>query len=289
MEVTGGTALVIGGTGKTGRALVRMLAEGGVPARAATRHPGAGPADGVETAEFDWGRPETHDGALEGVDRVYLIAPEGVLDPAGQVTPFVEKAVGVGVRRIVQLSAMGVENNEEIGLRKVERAVMNSGAEWTILRPNWFMQNFSESFFLPPILSDGELLAPAGDAAVSFIDTRDIAAVAAAALVEDGHAGAEYTLTGQQALTFGEVAGAIGGASGREVRYADVEPERMREVITGQGIPDDYADLLLGLFEGIRAGWNAHTSDAVERVLGRPPIDFSDYARDHADAWRAAA
>jgi len=292
MEEIGGKVLVIGGTGKTGRVLVRLLAGEGVPVRVAARRPKV-PAGGAiesraEATAFDWARPETHDTALEGVERVYLVAPALVVDPSDRVVPFVEKAVEAGVRRIVQLSAMGVDASEEIGLRKVERAVMGSGAEWTILRPNWFMQNFSESFFLPPILERGELLAPAGDAAVGFIDTRDIAAVAAAALTGEGHAGAEYTLTGGRALTFAETADAIGEASGREVRYVDVTPERMRRSIVETGIPEPYADLLLGLFEVIRAGWSAAVTDTVERVLGRPPIDFADYARDHADAWRGA-
>ena len=287
METTVGTVLVIGGTGKTGRALVRLLAERGVPVRAASRHPGAD-TDGVRPVEFDWARPETYGAALEGAGGVYLIPPAGAVDPSAEVAPFLEAAVGAGVRRIVQLSAMGVEASEEIGLRKVERAVMGSGLEWTILRPNWFMQNFSESFFLPPILERGELLAPAGDAAVSFIDSRDIAAVAAAALTEEGHASAEYTLTGGHALTFGEVADAIGETAGREVRYLDVTPEEMRRVIVETGIPEDYVGMLLDLFEGIRAGWVAPVSDAVERVLGRSPISFAEYARDHADAWRGS-
>lgn len=289
MEKTNGKVLVIGGTGKTGRELVRLLAEGGVSVRAASRHPGK-PAGGAgEAVEFDWARPETHAGALEGVERIYLVPPALVVDASGQVTPFLRGAVDGGVRRIVQLSALGVDAApEEVGLRKIELSVMGSGAEWTILRPNWFMQNFSESFFLPPILERGELPAPVGDAAVSFIDTRDIAAVAAAALVEDGHDGEGYALTGGRALTFGEVADTIGAAAGRRVRYVDVAPEEMRRAMVEGGMPGDYAGMMMGLFEGMRAGWNAPVDDSVERVLGRQPTPFADYTRDNVDAWRPA-
>ena len=290
MEKTDGRVLVTGGTGKTGRELVRQLVEGGVPVRAASRHP-VKPLGGLaEAAEFDWARPETHAAVLEGVGSLYVVPPAFVADASGQVIPFLRRAVEGGVRRIVHLSAMGVEAApEDLGLRKIERAVMGSGVEWTILRPNWFMQNFSESFFLPAILERGELLAPTGDAAVSFIDARDIAAVAAAALLEEGHDGAGYALTGGLALTFDEAAGVIGGATGREVRHVDVTPEVMRRVMVDWRIPGDYADIMMGLFGGIRAGWSAVVDDAVERVLGRPPISFAEYARDNADAWRPAA
>ena len=290
MEQASGTVLVLGGTGKTGRRLVRLLADAGVPVRAASRRPGAS-GGGVEGVKFDWSRPETYGPALSGVEGVYLVPAESVADPSEQVGAFVGEAADSGVRRIVDLSALGVDAaGEGVGLRKVERAVMDGGVEWTILRPNWFMQNLTESFLLPPILQSGQVVAPAADGAVSFIDARDIAAVAAAALTEDGrHAGAEYPLTGGRALTFAGVADAVGRASGRDVRYVEVEPEQMREGMVEAGTPEKYADMMLGLFAGIRAGWNAPVADAVERVLGRPPIDFDDFARENAAAWRAAS
>jgi len=289
VEKTNGRVLVIGGTGKTGRDLVRLLVEGGVPVRAASRHPVKGAGDMAEAVEFDWARPETHAPVLEGVGSLYVVPPALVVDASGQVVPFLQRAVDGGVRRIVHLSVMGVDAaSEELGLRKIERAVMGSGVEWTILRPNWFMQNFSESFFLPNIVERGELLAPTGDAAVSFIDARDIAAVAAAALVEEGHDGVGYALTGGRALTFGDAAGVIGEAAGREVHHVDVAPEAMRRVMVEEGMPGDYADMMMGLFGGIRAGRTAAVDGSVERVLGRPPISFADYVRNNADAWRPA-
>ena len=280
--------LVTGGTGKTGRTLVRLLAEAGVPVRVASRNPGA-VWDGVEPVRFDWEQPETHDAALAGVDRLYLVAPALAADPSGQVTPFLQKVVGAGVRRIVQLSAMGADASEETGHRKVERVVMASGAEYTILRPNWFMQNFSETFFLPQIRERAGILAPAGDAAVSFIDTRDIAAVAATALTGDSrHAGAEYMLTGGRALTFADVAATIGEAVGRQIRYVEVSPEQLRGDLIESGITEDYADPLVGLFEVVRADWSASTTNTVESVLGRPPIDFAAFARENAHIWHPA-
>lgn len=157
--------------------------------------------------------------------------------------------------------------------------------EWRILRPNWFMQNFSESFFLPPILARGELPAPTGDARVSFIDSRDIAAVAVAALTGEGHAGQGYPLTGPESLTFAEVAQILSAASGRDIRHADVAPQQMAEIITGIGIPGDYAQILLGLFEGIRAGYSAPVTDVVPTITGRPAIPLAEYAKENAQVW----
>ena len=143
------------------------------------------------------------------------------------------------------------------------------------------MQNFSESFFLPPIQARGELPAPTGDAQVSFIDAHDIAAVAVAALTNAGHAGQGYPLTGPAPLTFAEVADTLSAASGREIRHVDVTPQE----ITGIGIPEEYAQILLALFEGIRAGYNAPVTDVVPTVTGRPAISLAEYAKENAQAW----
>ena len=166
-----GTVLVIGATGKTGRSVVSMLAERGETLRAVSRNPGRA-SETVPTAVFDWTRPQTWEAALADADRVYLVQPAGVADATGPVGSFVRQATDGGVRRIVLLSALGVDAAPDgVPLKTVERLVQDSGVEWTILRPNWFMQNFSESFFLPPILDRGELPAPTGDARVSFIDS----------------------------------------------------------------------------------------------------------------------
>jgi uncharacterized protein YbjT (DUF2867 family) len=284
---TGGrTVLTTGATGKTGRHVTALLRERGLDVRAASRHPD--PHDSAAVA-FDWARPESYDPALAGVDRVYLVQPSGVTDASSQVTAFLERASAAGVRGVVLLSALGVDAApDEVGFRKVERAVMASGLEWTILRPNWFMQNFSTTFWLATIAQRGEIPAPAGDAVVSFIDARDIAAVAATALAEPGHEGAEYALTGAEALSFGAVADAISDASGQRVRHVEVTDDDMREVIKVEGLPADYAEGVLALFQGIRAGWNAGVTDAVATVTGRAPLSFGEYAKDHAEAWRAA-
>lgn len=280
--------LVLGATGKTGRHLVPDLVQRGMAVRAASRHPGRAAA-GVTAVPFDWDDPGTWSAALQGVDRVYLVGPALQADPTAPIASFLRRAADTGVTRVVHLSAWGVDQSES-PLREVERVVEGSGLEWTILRPNWFAQNFSESFFLGGILDRGVVLAPSGGAAVSFVDTRDIAAVAAEALTAPGHAGQGYTLSGRYAVTFIEVAEILSGVTGRTIRHENASLETFSAYAVGQRIPAAYAGVLTGLFEHvIRPGFAAPVTPVVEAVTGRPAYSFADYAASAADVWRARA
>jgi uncharacterized protein YbjT (DUF2867 family) len=277
-----GVILVTGASGKTARHLLPLLTERGAAVRAAHRQ---AQATGVR---FDWEDPGTWDAALAGVDRLYLVQPAGNPQPDRHVLPFAERAAAAGVRRTVLLSAMGVEQAPpETGMRRVELALPDLLPEVTILRPNWFMQNFSEGFQAQAIVEHGVIADPAGDGAVSFVDARDIAAVAAAALLEDGHAGAAYPLTGPEALTFPEVAERISKAADHEVRYEPADEATFRNVLLQAGLQPGYADALLGLYGAIRAGYAAAVTDTVEQVTGRPARSFGQYAEDAAERWRS--
>jgi uncharacterized protein YbjT (DUF2867 family) len=275
------TVLVLGATGKTGRRLVPLLAGRGVPVRAASRHP-APAAPGVEPVAFDWSDPSGHDAALAGTGAVYLVAPALVTDATAQVLPLLDR---IGDRRVVLLSAWGVDAaGEEVPMRRVELAVEALGG--TVLRPNWFAENFSESFFAPGIAERGEIAGPAADGRVSFVSAVDIAAVAAEALTGDGHRGRGYAISGPEALSFDDVAVRIAKAAGRPVRYVAQEPAAARAGLLAAGLPADYAELLLGLYANIRAGYNATVTGDVEAVTGRPPVAFAEYAESAAAAWR---
>ncbi|MGW6913929.1 SDR family oxidoreductase, partial [Kitasatospora sp. NPDC054939] len=170
--------LVTGATGKSGRRVVSQLRAKGLPVRAAARN-------GEHI--FDWTDSGTWDAALEGVRSIYVVQ----LDGTKLVRPFIERAVQQGVRRIVLASGRGIDNPDYAkdssgvfeGIVDSEAAVRESGLEWTISRPGWFAQNFSEGFFADAVRA-GELRLPAGDGAASFVDAEDIAAVVVAALTE---------------------------------------------------------------------------------------------------------
>jgi uncharacterized protein YbjT (DUF2867 family) len=263
------TTLVLGGTGKTGRRVARRLSARGLPVRIGSRS-GEPP--------FDWEDRTTWAPALRDVESVYLsyhpdLAAPGAAETIGR---FAELAVASGVRRIVLLSGRGEEQAQVS-----ERTVQRSGTEWTILRSSWFSQNFSEDYLLEPVLS-GEIALPADDVAEPFIDVEDIADVAVAALTEDGHAGQLYELSGPRLLTFAEAAEEIAKASGRQVRYVPISPERYMAGMIRDGMPADYAAFLTELFTRVLDGRNAHLTDGVQRAVGRRPRDFTDFARDAA-------
>lgn len=265
-----GTTLVLGGTGKTGRRVAGRLEARGMPVRIGSR---------AGEPAFDWEDRATWEPALRGVGAVYVTYQPDLAAPgaADAVRAFVDLAVGGGVGRLVLLSGRG---EEEEALRG-ERAVRESGAGWTILRSSFFAQNFSERFFLEPVLG-GELALPAGDVAEPFVDADDVADVAVAALTEEGHAGELYELTGPRLLTFAEAVGEISRASGREVRYAPISAKEFASALDASGMPPGMVGLLTHLFAEVLDGRNARLADGVRRALGREPRDFADYARETA-------
>jgi uncharacterized protein YbjT (DUF2867 family) len=257
--------LVLGGTGKTGRRVADRLTARGTRVRIGSRS--ARPA-------FDWGDESTWSTALEDARAAYVVySPDLAIPGAAEaVGRFAQRAVEHGVERLVLLSGRGEE-----GARRAERAVQESGANWTIVRASWFCQNFSEDYLVEPVLT-GEIVLPAGDVAEPFVDADDIADVAVAALTDGRHAFHVYELTGPRLLTFADTAVEISRASGRDVRYVPVTSAEYAAGAVAQGAPAELVDMLTGLFAEVLDGRNAYVAHGVECALGRPPRDFADYA-----------
>ncbi|MFD7505320.1 NmrA family transcriptional regulator [Streptomyces sp. NPDC059850] len=269
MTTTENTTLVLGGTGKTGRRIAERLTAAGRPVRIGSR---------TGEPPFDWEDRTTWAPALRGTGAAYLAYYPDIADPGAAATlrDFAEQAVRGGTRRLVLLSARGMD-----ATLPAERAVAVDGAEWTVLRASWFFQNFSEGILRDGVLG-GEIVFPAGDVEEPFIDADDIADVAVAALTGDGHAGRIHDLTGPRLLTFAEAAGEIARASGREVRYTPVSVEEYGTMLSGYGLSDDLVAFLAELFGALLDGRNAQLTDGVQRALGRPPRDIADFAREAA-------
>ncbi|HEY8987157.1 MAG TPA: NAD(P)H-binding protein [Streptomyces sp.] len=274
--------LITGGTGKVGGRAVSQLRAKGAPVRVGSRS---------SDPRFDWTAQGTWDAALEGVKKVFVVPQDGEL----LTRPFVQHAKERGVERVVLLSGRGTDvpgyasEDSIAGKTHIdgEDAVRNCGLEWTIVRPAWFAQNFSEGFFRDAVMA-GELRLPAGDGAASFVDAEDIAAVAVAALTEDKHVGKTYELSGPSALTIGEALALISEAVGRAVRYVPLSPEDFVAELIAEGWPqadaEDYADSV----GPIRRDMDSHLSDGVQAALGRPPRSFTQFVSDAAaaGAWR---
>jgi uncharacterized protein YbjT (DUF2867 family) len=272
MNTQPNTILVLGGTGKTGRRVVERLRSRDLPVRVGSR---------AGTPPFDWEDATTWAPALDGVASVYLsyspdLAVPGAVDV---VRAFTELAVRSGARRIVLLSGRG-----EPEVERAEQAVRDAGAELTVLRATWFMQNFSEDYMLDHVLS-GEIRLPGGDVPTPFLDIDDLADVAVAALTDDRHIGRLYELTGPHSLTFADTAAIIASASGRRVRYVPVSLEQHAAELREHGVPEDVVELLTYLFDEVVDARNAGTTDGVREVLGREPRDFASYAAAAAGAW----
>ncbi len=266
--------LVTGGTGKTGGRVAAALTRAGVPVRIGSRSGGT---------HFDWEDRDTWAPALRGAAAAYLAYYPDITDPgaAAVIRAFAEEAVAHGVRRLVLLSARGAD-----AALPAERAVAVPGAEWTVIRAAWFFQNFDEGLLRDGVLG-GEVVFPAGDVKEPFVDAEDIAEVAVAALTGEGHAGRVHELTGPRLLTFAEAAAELTAVTGRPVRYLPVSGTEYGEALAGYGLPPELVAFLTELFTTLLDGRNAHLADGVQRVLGRAPRDFTDFAREGAarGAW----
>lgn len=271
-------------TGTVGRRLVPRLTEHGETVRAATRSPEA--YDGPDEADpvlFDYLEPKTWPDALGSADRAFL-TPLPDTAAYGQLNSFLDALATTGIEHVVFMTAMGMDQApDEMPLRSAELALIDSSLDATILRPNWFAQNFT-TYWRGMIEADGVMRLPAGDGATSFVDAEDIAAVAETTLIEDGHADEAYTLTGPEALTYHEAAEILSEAWNREVQYEPVGDEEAHRVLTANGFDANYAEMLIGLLQDVRAGHAAPVTEAVENVTGHPPRSLKAYAEATAEA-----
>ena len=281
MSTSDPTVLIIGGTGTTASRLVQKLAQRDLSVRTAARHN----AD----VHFDWTDPTTYGSALDGADRLYLMTP--VLDKsqlANLVGIFLDQTAAAGVQHVTLLSAYGMEAAPpEVGPRAIELDLLSRNQfTHSIVRPAWFMQNFSEGHLVP---RDGFITVRTGDGTEAFVDVEDIAAVAAATLADPAaHAGAAYAPTGPEAMTVADAAHIIATATGLPIKHADIDRQAWIDANIAAGLPADYSGMLAMLTETIATGHGSQPNNDVERVTGTPATTFTDFARCTASQWVGA-
>jgi len=259
--------LVLGGTGTTGRRIADRLRSTGHEVRTASRT--------GSDVRLDLDDPSTWTPALDGVAAAYLMEP--TVRPGDRLARFAEAALASGVRRLVLLSA-SLASDPSHPLHAVEQTVRGSDAEWTILHPNWFAQNFTEGPWKNAVRT-GTLALPAGDGRTPFIDANDIADVATAALTTADHNGRTYELTGPEAITFTEAANHLTEA-GRPVAYVALSPAEYIEQQVAQGVPRAGAELLTRILASIADGHGGEPTTDVEQALGRAARTFKAFAHD---------
>ncbi len=269
--------LVIGGTGKTGRRIVTQLEALGHNVRIGSRS---------ATPSFDWHQTEDWSKALEGMNKIYItyqpdLAVPGALEAIEELVKVSKRA---SIKKLVLLSGKG-----EREAQLCEQVVIHSGIDYTIVRASWFNQNFSENFLLEPVL-DGVVALPQAEAQIPWVDTDDIAEVATKALTEDIHNGQIYELTGPRTLTFKEAVAEIAKASNRDITFIPISVQEYGEGMRKAGLPEDFIWLIEYLFTEVLGNPElAEISNDIEKVLGRKPIDFSEYVAETAKTgiWKA--
>ena len=259
--------LVIGGTGKTGRRVVKKLTEQNHSVRIGTRS---------NDPAFDWDDPSTYAEALKGMDRAYIVYYPDLAVPGAKkaITKLTDEAIKAGLEKVVLLSGKG-----ETEAEACEEIVANSGLNYTLVRASWFNQNFSESFLLEPILA-GHVALPMPDAEIPFVDANDIADVVATVLIDDSFNGQTITVTGPRKMTFREVVDTIAQGTGRTIQFEPITIEEYSEAMKEAGLPESYVWLFSYLFREVLGNpENQEVSPDVEHVLGRQAIDFQEFVK----------
>jgi uncharacterized protein YbjT (DUF2867 family) len=283
--------LVIGATGNVGSKVVQQLATMGQQVRACVRTAEKattiqGP--GVEIVKGDLEHPETLDAALKGIDKVFLLSPDDPHQVALQGT-LIEAAQRGSVRHIVKLSAFSAAQDSPVAFSRwhwqTEQQLKASGLAYTMLRPNIYMQNMV-TLFAQSIAAEGVFYLPMQDGKVSMVDTRDIAAVAAAVLTKEGHEGKTYAITGPEALSFSQVAEKLSAALDKKVTYIDPPVDVYKKALLDSGIPEWYADAMIALFRLYSTHFASKVTNVVLEVAKQSPRTFEQFAQDYVQAFK---
>ncbi|WP_299475821.1 ergot alkaloid biosynthesis protein [uncultured Roseibium sp.] len=271
--------LVTGGTGKTGRRVAAELRENRVVPRIATRNPTAD-----DHQRFDWKDPTTFTEAFENVRAVYLVAPTDCVDSLAAMKPGLEMARRAGVDRFVLLSASSLEEGGPM-MGAVHSWLRDNAPEWAVLRPTWFMQNFSELHHRGPVREESAIYTATGHGRVGFIDAADIAACAVALLTAPEIKNTDYILTGPEAVSYDDVAQILSLHLGRKIVHHSLTIDELAERHRKQGLPDDYAATLAAMDGSIAAGSEDRVTNSVLELTGRAPNSISEFVQKNLKAW----
>ncbi|HPH96129.1 MAG TPA: SDR family oxidoreductase [Anaerolineaceae bacterium] len=282
-----GKILVTGALGNVGSEVVRLLLASGADIRVADRSLEKIRAcfgETVDAVVFDFQDRNTYPAAFTGVDTLFLMRPPQISDVRNIMFPALDAARGVGVRHVVFLSLIGIEQAKFVPHYKVEEYLVHSPMTWTFLRCSFFMQNLNTTH-RQEIRERSEIFVPTGRARTSFIDVRDIAAVAALALQQPGHENKAYDLTGGEALDYWQAAGVLSEVLGRTITYRNPSPVQFLIRHMRQGTPFIFALVMTGLYLSTRNGMAEPVTGEVERLTGRKPRTFRQYVQDYASVW----
>lgn len=272
--------LVVGASGTVGSELAKKLRDKGHDVVRATSKSDLQP----DQVHLNLVTRDGMDRAFDGVEKAFFLCPPGYANQYELLAPLIDKAKEAKLKKVVLMTAMGANAVETAPMRQAEIRLEQSGIPYNIIRPNWFMQNFN-TFWLHGIQQANTIFLPVGSARASFIDARDIAAVAAVLLDTGRFDNQDFDLTGSESLTHDEAAALISKATGKSIRFQDITPEAMLDGLLKAGLPEDYAQFLVMILGFLKQGAAERRTDAVEKITGQPPIRFEQYTRDYRAAW----
>ncbi|MFD5770721.1 NAD(P)H-binding protein [Streptomyces sp. NPDC127049] len=278
------TVLVTGATGRVGRHVVSELVEQGLPVRAAHRQVGRSSGT-TSSVAFSFTDPQTWREAMRGATSMFVMRPPQISDVKKDMLPALSAAREYGIKRMVLLSLQGAERNPAVPHHALERWLRDSGLEWTFVRAGFFMQNLSTTH-ATEIRDRGQIIVPAGSGRTSFVDARDVAAVAVRALTGDTLVRRAVTPTGAQALTYAEAAGLLSAELNRPIHYTSPSPVAFWRHRRALGTPRAEAAVMLALYSACRFNLAAGVTHDIRDVLGREPISFEQFAHDEREAWK---
>lgn len=280
--------LITGSTGNLGSEVVKKISGKEFHVKATVRDLGKYHApEGVETVLFDYDKPETFNDALSNVDGILLVAPS--LDPFadGKLNPFIDKAVDTGVNHIILNTAFGIDMAPEAALYKVEQHLIKSGCDYNIIRPNFFMENFSKGFISPMIIHSNAIYLAAGDSKTSFISVVDIAASVVEIFTNpDAYKNKAFNLTGPKALDHNEVVSILNEKLGKNIQYIAISSEDMKKGAIENGMPEPSSNMLCALYDAVSAGYMAAVTSDVKNITGKDPINFQEFVEINKDCWK---
>lgn len=238
----------------------------------------------LELVRFDFLDETTFDTSLQGVKAIFLMRPPNLADPKRDMLPFLQLAKDRGIEKIVFVSLLGVEKNPVVPHRKIENMIEDLGISYVFLRPSFFMQNLNTNH-RQEIKDRNELFIPAGKSKTSFIDTRDIASVAAITLTNQKYNNKAITLTGKTAINYYEVSNIMSKLLGRKIEYKNPGLLEFRKERIKRGTPKEFANIMMLLYLMTKLGTAKEITDDLEKIIGREPISFNQYAFDHKEYW----
>lgn len=273
--------LVTGGTGTTGRLVAEGLRERGIVSKIGTRNPSR-----ESEVLFDWQKPESARRTFDGVDAVYIVAPTNTSDHGAIVLPLLDIARSSGVRRFVLLSASSLEAGGPM-MGQIHAYLAGNVPEWTVLRPTWFLQNFSGEQHQNTIRQENTIYSATGAGRIGFIDAADIARAAVSALLEDQSWNRDFILTGPETLSYADVASKLSGILGRTIRHVNLDVDQLVERYQAGGLDKDYAQTLASMDKWIEEGNEDRVTDGVLALTGREPSSADAFIGRNSHRWRS--